>query len=168
MEEVWKKVYGSDDRYLISNHGRMRRMRDICDNPSDEIVKFIVKVGRYYINYRRNGVSRETPVANLVMIHFGVTNKILSKQPQVTHKDGDLKNCRIDNLEWRTSAFASKVDSSNANHICARYREKCFHSPTCESCKAQSKILRKALYDGDNDTVQHMRVNRIPCIVESA
>lgn len=59
--------------------------------------------GNLYVNiYDSNGVSRKILVARLVAFAF-IPNP--NNYSNVNHKDGDLSNNNVNNLEWVESAF---------------------------------------------------------------
>lgn len=105
MEQVmWKPVKGYEDRYIVSNDGRVKSL-DIyvaCKNGkrlSRGRVKPQYRNDRGYVTVAlcRDGKSFYALVHRLVAEAFipNVDNK-----PQVNHIDGDIENNCADNLEW--------------------------------------------------------------------
>jgi hypothetical protein len=108
--ERWTPVLGLEDKYEISDHGRVRGLDRWRDGrwgnkvfvPGVEIKSRPNRLG--YIDVRLGvGVKAKK--------HFTVHRLVLSsfapvdgwQQLQVNHKDGDKANNRLENLEWCTA-----------------------------------------------------------------
>lgn len=103
---VWKPIRGYEDRYMVSNDGRVKSL-DIYVNCrggqrlSKGRIKPQRKNNRGYIcvGLCKDNYTHTHLVHRLVAEAF-VPNT--EKKPQVNHIDGDLNNNRADNLEWVT------------------------------------------------------------------
>lgn len=110
MIEIWKDVEDYEDSYQISNLGRIRskdRYRKVCGGSQRFIKGKIIKPtkcrnGYLEASFARNQERRVFLLHRLVAKHF-IPNP--DNLPEVNHKDEDISNCRVDNLEWCTSKY---------------------------------------------------------------
>lgn len=117
MEQVvWKPVVGFEDRYEVSNDGRVRSL-DIyvkCRGGKTRLskgrIRPLYKNNRGYViaNLCRDNKAKYSLVHRLVAEAF-IENP--DNKPQVNHIDGDNTNNHVNNLEWVTDN-ENKVHSS--------------------------------------------------------
>lgn len=100
MEEEWKDIEGYENKYQVSNLGRVKSLK------SNIIMKQNLnkKYNRYSIMLWKNGKSKRFWVARLVAKAF-VFNPNPDIFTQVNHKDENKTNNNSDNLEWCTVAY---------------------------------------------------------------
>lgn len=100
MEEVWKKIIGYEDRYLISNFGRIKIISKRgfpCDKPK----KTTIRDKKYtYVVLYKDGIHKCFTVHRLVAKTF-IPNP--NNKEFVNHKDGNKNNNHVTNLEWVTA-----------------------------------------------------------------
>lgn len=102
MKEEWKDIVGYEEKYQISNKGRVRsihyhRSSSVCD----KCLKPRKPAGRYpYVALSKDGKVHRVHVHRLVALYF-VPNP--DNKPQVNHKNGDKADNRAENLEWVTA-----------------------------------------------------------------
>lgn len=92
MQEIWKDVKGFEDRYRVSNLGK------VWSKTSDrELKPYIINSGYQVVTLQRNGIKVKYQVHRLVAIHFceGCRRDLV-----VNHIDGDRLNNQSANLEW--------------------------------------------------------------------
>lgn len=95
--EIWKPIIGYEDKYMISNFGRVKSLSTYENNQhsmQEKILKPIVYSNGYCVVSLR---KKRFFVHRLVATHFLLPIK---DKLQVNHIDGDKKNNRVDNLEW--------------------------------------------------------------------
>lgn len=92
--EKWKRY--KDSPYLFSNYGRVSR------NGKIRKPKFDTK-GYSRVNLTWNGIREEPSIHRTVMQLFG-TEKRPKGATLVNHKDGNIKNNAIWNLEWASTS----------------------------------------------------------------
>lgn len=92
MNEVWKDIAGFEEKYQISNKGRIynKHTGKIANVKSG-------KDGYVRCNLYMSGKDHMVSVHRLVAQAF-ITNP--ENHPQVHHKDGNKGNNAVDNLEW--------------------------------------------------------------------
>ncbi len=102
--EIWKWITGCEDRYMISNHGRIK---SFLNNPKGEIIKFKEnEYGYYSRTLRINGNPTNIKIHRWVGLLF-IPNP--NGYPMLNHLDGNKLNNYEGNLAWTTA-----ID--NVNH----------------------------------------------------
>jgi hypothetical protein len=90
--EEWRSVEGYEDRYAVSNLGRIKNVRhgNILSPGKNE-------KGYLYIVLYKDGKSSPKRVHRIVASAFLGKSSL-----EINHKDGDKTNNRVDNLEYCT------------------------------------------------------------------
>lgn len=125
--EKWKLIEESNNRYEISNYGKVRKIKEIifrCNGRRQIINENIltpVKNNKGYFKVRCN--IKIGKVKN-IYVHRLVAKYFIYKQEdglQVNHIDGNKANNHYKNLEWVTGKeniiHAWKTGLSNNNHF---------------------------------------------------
>lgn len=107
--EEWRAIPDWEDRYQVSNLGRVKRIsfnapdRSGKIKPYPELLKKKVPHKRGYVtvNLSRDGKNRHVLVHRLVATAF---HGQPGPDQVANHKDGDKTNNRASNLEWVTQA----------------------------------------------------------------
>jgi len=101
MQEEWKQINGFEDKYLISNKGEVKSLKN------NIILKsFDNKRGYLQVTIQKESKRFARKIHRLVAIHF-IPNPL--NLPQVNHIDGIKTNNNVTNLEWCDNTF-------NVNH----------------------------------------------------
>lgn len=100
MEEIWKDIPGYENKYQISNLGRVKSFENNKGKYRELIRKpRINKQGYYYLGLWKHSKAKTFKIHRLVAQIFipNPENKIC-----VNHKDGNKLNNNVNNLEWVT------------------------------------------------------------------
>lgn len=103
MEETWKPVKGYEDRYSVSNTGKVKSLKTsklMCQRKGYD--------GYMRVGLSINGKQKYKFVHRLVAEAF-IRNPHCYKE--VNHKDEDKANNCISNLEWCTHKYNSNYGS---------------------------------------------------------
>lgn len=107
MNEVWKPIKGYDDKYMVSNLGRIKSVaRDVSNHtgiihkPERILSCRKDKKGYLRVYLDDNRKTKFISVHRLVAIVF-IPNEL--EKPQVNHIDGVKTNNNVENLEWVTN-----------------------------------------------------------------
>lgn len=104
-DELWKKVIGYDEEYMVSNYGRIKSLN------KRSIGLILSQKKRAYLSV---GLHKER-VQKFHLVHRLVAEAFLSNQYnklQVNHIDGNKHNNHVSNLEWCT-AGENQIHSVN-------------------------------------------------------
>lgn len=104
QQEIWKDIKGYEGLYQISNLGRVKSLERLCRSPKgnrrvcERILSMSAGKARYYtVPLAKNGVVKSAKIHRLVATHF-IPNPM--NYPCINHKDENLLNNRVENLEW--------------------------------------------------------------------
>lgn len=119
-EEIWKPVKNYEERYAVSNMGRVKSLERITVGKDDKkyhwkecILKGIqTKEGYLQVNLYDSKSRR-----NRLLIHRLVAEAFISNpenKPQVNHKNEIKTDNRVENLEWMTAKENCNYGTRNA------------------------------------------------------
>ena len=98
MEEVWKDIEGFENKYLISNLGRVKSMPNKTRKTKIILGNRYDDIGRKIVNLWLKKRSKNYKVHQLVWDAFGDRLRD-GHRLQIDHIDEDKTNNRIDNLQ---------------------------------------------------------------------
>jgi len=98
MQEIWKEIPGSNNKYFASNMGRFKKYNIILKQYNDKNGYLLVYVllNNKMGTYRSHRIILETFVGPC------------PKGMVCRHLDGNPKNNKLDNLEWNTNSINMK------------------------------------------------------------
>lgn len=108
MEEIWKSIKNYEGLFEVSNLGRVKTLKReyVCGNhhsvqiqPEKIMSLTTVKGGYLRVSLSKNGKRNSYLVHRLVAEAF-IPN--CENKPTVNHKDHNVKNNSVENLEWAT------------------------------------------------------------------
>jgi len=142
MNEIWRDAIDYEGIYQISNLGRVRTIKNK-----------ILAIGHYpngycYANFTSNG-KRTTQLIHRLVAKAFIPNT--ENKPEVNHKDEDITNNKIDNLEWMTS-------KENANY--GTRNERCALPQRIKVVQLTLNNMFVKLYDSCTEASQFMNVGR--------
>lgn len=118
MEEVWKDVLGYEGYYQVSNLGRYRsldRHANVGGGGRRLVKGRIMKSVKCQNGYQEAtfhvGGKRTARLLHRVVATAFIPNP--ENLPEINHKDEDITNNCVDNLEWCTSKYNANYGSRN-------------------------------------------------------
>lgn len=109
--EEWRPVRGYPGRYEASSHGRVRSLPRITSAgrriKGRTLSSGIGHAGHPIVALAYDGVTRSFQVNRLVADAFLKRPPAYLIAPQIRHRDGDLTNCRAENLQWVPNGYVA-------------------------------------------------------------
>ena len=113
INEIWKPVPGFEDRYGVSNFGRVKSIKRVCKTekgvrivPEKILNGSLDTYGYLFVVLSKDGKHKNYLIHKLVMSAFTCNPE---NKPQINHLDGNKLNNNLTNLEWSTA-------KENINH----------------------------------------------------
>jgi hypothetical protein len=123
LREEWREVCGTEQRYCVSNMGRVARTLTRGGKPCFQLLNPIRGSIKYLtVHLSVNGKRKRCTIHRLVALAFLPNPNSL---PQINHKDENPLNNHASNLEWCTESYNHNYGTlrdrqikSHANMIC--------------------------------------------------
>ena len=97
MIEEWRDIVGYENKYKVSNMGKVMSLNYLRTGKQKELKQVISSSGYYVVNLCKDGKTKLFSVHRLVAIAFLPNPK---KQEEVNHINENTKDNRVENLEW--------------------------------------------------------------------
>lgn len=105
VEEIWKPVKGFEDKYEISNLGKVK------NKITNHIFKNTNQYGNYFSMVLYDGEKRKSVKIHRLVAQAFIPNPNNFKY--VNHKDMNKQNNCVNNLEWCTQSYNTRHAISN-------------------------------------------------------
>lgn len=102
MQEVWKDIEGFEGKYQVSNLGNVKSLNYNGTKYARNLQPKKNIGGYLWVDLWKNGVPHHWLIHRLVAISF-IDNP--NNFPIINHKDENILNNSVDNLEWCDNAY---------------------------------------------------------------
>lgn len=96
MNEVWKDIKGYEDKYKVSNTGKIKSLNYNNTGKEKVLIPKINRSGFLEVSLSKNNKTKHYTVSRIVLETF--KKQILNKNDIIMYKDNNKSNCRLDNL----------------------------------------------------------------------
>jgi len=113
MEE-WRDVLGYEGRYMVSNTGKVRSLDKyarVCGGSYRLVKGKNIAINRYPNGYLFAMLDGKTKLVHRLVAQAFIPNP--NNLPQVNHKDENIENNVVENLEWCTSKYNANYGTRN-------------------------------------------------------
>lgn len=139
MEELWKPIQQFEDRYMVSNLGRLARIR--AGRFHKYLSTQLQQAGYPQVTLRKNGQKFCFRVHRLVALAF-VSNS--TQRETVNHIDGNKTNNVASNLEW----LSCGENDAHARRIGLTKPARGERVHTAKLTESDVRAIRRSLADG--------------------
>lgn len=110
--EQWKEIKGYEGRYEVSNYGNVRSFLFYSPKRKEYLLRKqprLLRQNNTHDGYKRVALSKEGKMKHIT-VHRLVAMAFIpnpDNAPAVNHKDEDITNNHVSNLEWCTNKYNS-------------------------------------------------------------
>lgn len=157
MKEKWRKINGADERYEVSNTGKIRSL----NYKNSGLIKEL-KPAKDKKGYLRTSILMQNGKYKTIKVHREIAKAFIpnpNNLPQVNHNDGNKENNTVSNLEWSTN-----ID--NAHHAIEHGLFKNSFLATKKANEERKKPIVATkddvsiLFDSINEASRELKLNR--------
>lgn len=151
--EIWKPVEGYEDRYEVSNYGRVKSLSYLrngknCQYRTKEFIRTLTpnQDGYLTVSFHKDYLKKTVLVNRLVAKHFIKGDHSLT----VNHIDRDRTNNMVHNLEWMEHGDNVRHSAKTGSYSRSKIGEKNGRSIlTSKDVTEIKKLLSKGLQQKD-------------------
>lgn len=154
MEE-WRDVLGYEGRYMVSNTGKVKSLDKyarVCGGAYRLVKGKNIAINRYPNGYLFAMLGRKSKLVHRLVAQAFIPNP--SNLPQVNHKDENIENNTVENLEWCTSKYNANYGTRNER--CHESNRKSF-KPVYQIDKDSGMVIR--WWDCINDASKSLGID---------
>jgi hypothetical protein len=148
--EEWRDVFGYEGKYQVSNMGRVKSLNYRRTGKAQIMEQNEVRGGYLKVNLCKNGKIDQSRVHRLVAIAF-IPNP--NNLPEVNHKDENIKNNIVSNLEWCNPKYNINYGNRNERVSIKLLNRKDLSKPVL--C-----VETGIVYDSANEASRHTGANQ--------
>ena len=119
MDEIWKPVCGFEDKYEVSNLGRVRSL-NFRNKKNDIKLLTPLDNGKGYLQVR---LSRKWHKVHRLVAKAFIPNP--NNYDEINHKDENKSNNKVDNLEWCSRKYNVNYGNRNLKQSLANIGRPC-------------------------------------------
>lgn len=112
MQEQWRDIEGYENKYQVSNLGRVKSLNYNRTNREKILKLYKNRYGYLYVILYKNGKAKTYTVHRLVVITFMGT-PIDEDYCQINHIDEDKTNNKLENLQYCTIKYNCNYGTRN-------------------------------------------------------
>ena len=128
--EEWRDVIGFEKLYQVSSSGQVRSKTRVVSNGTRRAGRLLAISGTTYKSVQLwSGNKAYNKLVHRLVAEAFIPNP--DNKPEVNHKDKDLANNSVDNLEWAT--VRENTDHKTSNKTSKPYRTKSTFNEECQT-----------------------------------